>query len=207
MATKSLAGALHPCKALITCSPGIRAPCHLGAKQDLIIRDLQAADTEEIAGAFARLGWNKPAAQYRGYLAEQAQGRRVVLVAFLDGRFAGYVNVVWQSSYPPFARQAIPEIVDLNVLPWERRQGIGSALMEAAEILVAQRSPAAGVGVGLDPDYGAAQRMYVRRGYVPDGRGLMYAGHQVRYGEPVTVDHSLVLYLTKQLSEVGHGTA
>jgi GNAT superfamily N-acetyltransferase len=166
--------------------------------EDLIIRNLQEADIELIAGAFARLGWSKPAAQYRGYLAEQDQGRRTVLVAVLDGRFAGYVTVVWQSSYPPFARQAIPEIVDLNVLPWDRRQGIGSALMEAAESQVAQRSPVAGIGVGLDPDYGAAQRMYVRRGYVPDAQGLMYAGRRVRYGDPVTVNDSLVLYLTKE---------
>jgi GNAT superfamily N-acetyltransferase len=173
----------------------------------LVIRNLQAADVELIAGAFARLGWNKPAAQYRRYLTEQEEGRRVVLVAFLSGRFAGYVTVVWQSGYPPFARGGIPEIADLNVLPGDRRQGIGSALMEAAESLVAQRSPVAGIAVGLDADYGAAQRMYVQRGYLPDGRGLMYAGRRARHGDPITVDHSLVLYLTKQLSRAGHDPA
>jgi hypothetical protein len=39
----------------------------------LVIRNLQAADVELIAGAFARLGWNKPAAQYRRYLTEQEE--------------------------------------------------------------------------------------------------------------------------------------
>jgi ribosomal protein S18 acetylase RimI-like enzyme len=175
-------------------------------REGLIIRDLQAADIELMAEAFARLGWNKPAAQYRRYLSEQEEGQRAVLVAFLDGRFAGYVTVIWQSAYPPFARHGVPEIVDLNVLPRDRRRGIGSALMDAAESQVAPRSRVAGLGVGLDPDYGAAQRMYVRRGYVPDGQGLMYAGRRVRHGESVTVDDRLVLYLTKEL-EVSHDTA
>lgn len=57
----------------------------------------------------------------------------------------------------------------------------------------------AGIGVGLDPDYGAAQRLYVLRGYVPDGRGLHYRDHYVKYGEQITVDDELALYLTKEL--------
>jgi hypothetical protein len=57
----------------------------------------------------------------------------------------------------------------------------------------------AGIGVGMDPDYGAAQRLYVRRGYVPDGRGLTSHGQAVRWGEMVTVDDALVLWFTKTL--------
>jgi hypothetical protein len=45
--------------------------------------------------------------------------------------------------------------------------------------LVAERSDVVGLGVGLYPDYGTAQRMYVRRGYLPDGRGVIY--YNVRY--------------------------
>ncbi len=58
---------------------------------------------------------------------------------------------------------------------------------------------AAGIGVGMTPDYGAAQRLYVLRGYVPDGRGLHYRGHHIEYGEGITVDDSLVFYLSKEL--------
>ena len=57
----------------------------------------------------------------------------------------------------------------------------------------------AGIVVGLDPDYGPAQRLYVLRGYVPDGLGLYYKDHFVKYGEPITIDHNLGLYLTKEL--------
>ena len=54
-------------------------------------------------------------------------------------------------------------------------------------------------GVGMDGDYGTAQRMYVKRGYIPDGRGLFFDGHFVKWGDPVTVNDDLVLHFTKRL--------
>jgi GNAT superfamily N-acetyltransferase len=163
------------------------------------IRLLEAGDIPAIAAAFAALGWNKPAAQYEHYLAEQGRGERVVLVAVQEGAFAGYVTIVWHSGYPPFRDAAIPEIVDFNVLPHLRRRGIGSRLLDEAERLIAVRSPTAGIGVGLFADYGAAQRLYVRRGYLPDGRGLVARGRHVAEGETVVVDNDLALYFTKEL--------
>lgn len=164
---------------------------------DVRIRSLRTQDVEPIAAAFAAIGWNKPGSQYRRYLSEQERGRRAVLVAFVDNVFAGYLTVVWQSDYPPFRSENIPEIQDFNVLPRFRRKGIGTRLMDAAEQMVAQRSPVIGVGVGMTTDYGAAQRLYVLRGYVPDGRGLVSDNHFLRYGEQVTVDDGLVLHFTK----------
>ena len=83
----------------------------------LQIRFLEARDIPGIAAAFAALGWDKPASQYEGYLAEQEAGERPVLVAHLDGVFAGYLTVNWTSHYPAFADANIPEIADFNVLP------------------------------------------------------------------------------------------
>lgn len=167
---------------------------------NLTIRPLQSQDIEPIAQAFGQLGWNKPASQYERYLAEQTAGQRAVLVALVNDVFAGYVTIVWASDYPPFREASIPEVVDFNVLPQYRRQKIGTKLMDEAESQIAQRSAVAGIGVGMYPDYGAAQRMYVLRGYVPDGRGLMYDARQLQYGEQVTNDDSLNLYFTKQLA-------
>lgn len=163
------------------------------------IRLLTAPDIQPIAAAFAKLGWDKPASQYEKYLSEQESGARVVLVAFLNGEFAGYVTLVWRSHYPAFREQNIPEIVDFNVLPKFRRQGIGTRLLDEAERRVAEASPLVGLGVGMTADYGAAQRMYVKRGYIPDGRGLFSGGVPVVYGQPVQVDDDLVLYFTKNL--------
>jgi GNAT superfamily N-acetyltransferase len=165
----------------------------------LVIRPLEPEDVQTIASAFAAVGWSKPASQYERYLAEQRRGERLVLVAFLDGRFAGYLTIVWQSGYAPFRDAGIPEIVDFNVLPGLRRRGIGSALMEAAEQRIAERSAIVGIGVGMDADYGSAQRLYVKRGYVPDGRGLIAHDRPVVHGETVAVDDGLVLCFTKDV--------
>jgi GNAT superfamily N-acetyltransferase len=161
------------------------------------IRQLRGDDILAIADAFAVLGWDKPPAQYWGYLAEQHRGEREVLVAWDGEAFVGYVTVVWHSGYAPFRTAGIPEIADFNVLPHVRRRGIGSLLLDAVERRIAQRSQVAGIGVGMTADYGAAQRLYVKRGYVPDGRGLVASGHHVSWGETVHVDDDLVLYFTK----------
>jgi ribosomal protein S18 acetylase RimI-like enzyme len=89
--------------------------------------------------------------------------------------------------------------VDFNVLPWFRRRGIGGQLMDEAERRIAERSPVAGIGVGLSADYGAAQILYIRRGYIPDGRGVSWRGAICQHGDQVSVDDGLVLYFTKVL--------
>ena len=91
-----------------------------------------------------------------------------MLLALLSGEVAGYLTVDWQPAYPPFRQEGIPEIQDFNVLPPLRRRGIGGRLMDEAERRIAERASVAGIGVGMFGDYGAAQRMYVKRGYVPD---------------------------------------
>lgn len=152
-----------------------------------------------ISAAFAQMGWNKPEAQYRRYLGEQLAGTRICFVAILDGQFSGYVTVNWWPSYPGFAEQKIPEIQDLNVLLLFRRQGIGSRLLDRAEAEVARQCGVVGIGVGLQPGYNAAQRLYVRRGYIPDGRGITYRDRYVEEGAQVALDDNLVLHFTKQL--------
>jgi GNAT superfamily N-acetyltransferase len=161
------------------------------------IRWLAAHDVDAISAAFA--AWPKPRGLYEDYLAEQGDGRRVVLVAWRDADVCGYATVVWHPGYPPFREQGIPEIQDLNVLPEFRRRGIASRLLDVAEELVATRSPVVGIGVGLYADYGPAQRLYAKRGYVPDGHGASYRNRMLRGGEAVVADDDLVLHLTKRL--------
>lgn len=169
------------------------------------VRRLQRGDIDPIVAAFAAAGWPKPRRQYERYLAEQSDGRHVVLVALGGEQVCGYGTVVWESPYPPFAAEGIPEIKDLNVFPQYRRRGVATLLLDEAERLVGARSPVVGIGVGLYADYGAAQRLYVRRGYVPDGRGISYRDRVVTGGESVVADDDLVLYLRKHLAADGGG--
>jgi GNAT superfamily N-acetyltransferase len=138
------------------------------------IRLLKETDPPSIAAVFASTGWNKPETQFRRYLHEQATGTRTCFVAIVDRQFAGYVTVSWQPNYAGFADLKIPEIQDLNVLTKYRRKGIASRLLDRAETEAAHRSGIVGIAVGLHPGYNAAQRLYVKRGYIPDGRGVTY---------------------------------
>ncbi len=158
-----------------------------------------AGDLEPMLSALQRDGFKKTAPLFERYLSEQNAGQRVVLVAWLGGDFAGYLTVIWESGYPSFREQGIPEINDFNVLPGLRRKGIGSRLMEEAERLISERSAYSGIGFGMGADYGPAQRLYVLRGYVPDGQGLMDGAKPVTYGEQITVSHDLALYLVRKL--------
>jgi hypothetical protein len=70
--------------------------------------------------------------------------------------------------------------------------------MDEVEKRIFKRSKEAGLGVGLYADYSAAQQMYIRRGYVPDGRGLMYNNKPASPGQAVLVNDELVLFFTKK---------
>lgn len=163
------------------------------------IRAFDDSDPATIASAFQRIGWKKAEAQYRRYLKEQAAGRRVCRVGVVDGRIAGYVTLNWQPTYPPFAQAGIPEIQDLNVLPEFQRQGIAMRLLNEVEVLAGERSSTVGIGVGLHPGYNAAQRLYGKRGYIPDGRGITYHDRFLEEGAEIVLDDELVLHLTKRL--------
>lgn len=145
----------------------------------LEIRLLREDDPDIISRAFKDIGWGKPATQYRRYLMEQDAGTRICFVAEMDNQFAGYVTVNWAPTYPGFAQHNIPEIQDLNVITRFRRQGIATRLLDWAEEEAAHRSAVVGIGVGLHPGYCSAQRLYVKRGYIPDGRGVWYRDHVV----------------------------
>ena len=153
--------------------------------------------------AFNQIGWNKPASLFEGYLKEVEQGTRLVWMAHLHDQFAGYVTLNWQSQYESFAAARIPEIMDLNVLPPFRKVGVGSLLLDTAEKEAVTRSDTIGIGVGLyagaDGGYGSAQRLYVKRGYIPDGKGLTYNYEPTIPGNSYPLDDDLVLWFTKKL--------
>jgi len=143
--------------------------------------------------------WPKPASLFERYLKEQETNERIIWLSFLEDKFAGYITLKWKSKYPSFLRRNIPEINDFNVLPLYRNKGIGLKLLKTAEDMAVTRSNVVGIGVGLYSDYGAAQRMYIKHGYIPDALGVTYNYKPVKPGSEVRLDDDLILWFTKKL--------
>lgn len=169
----------------------------------LTFKILEEFDIDPIVATFQKANWDKPAAIFEKYLQEQISGQRLIWLAYLENQIAGYITLKWHSLYQPFASASIPEIMDLNVLSQYRKQGLGSQLLDLAESKAIKRSDIVGIGVGLyagkDGGYGAAQRIYVKRGYVPDGKGITYNYQPTIPGNSYLLDDELVLWFTKKL--------
>ncbi|MEN8151651.1 MAG: GNAT family N-acetyltransferase [Planctomycetota bacterium] len=166
---------------------------------DVVIRRMERKDVVDLVAGFGAEGWERSASGFEAYLDEQDRGERVVLIALAEGRPAGFGSLVWTPSYPGFREAGIPEVHDLNVLPSRWRQGVATHMMDELERLAGERSSGVGIGVGMHPGYGPAQRLYVLRGYVPDARGLSYDDRPVKSGETLPVDDGLNLHLVKDL--------
>lgn len=130
----------------------------------------------------------------------QREGRRIIVVAWLDRDIAGYCVLNWEPKYAFFSKMGVPEIQDLIVHPDFRRRGIAARLIDYCEALARERGlEYMGIGVGLHRTFGPAQRLYIRLGYLPDGHGVTYDRQQIASGEFRPVDDDLCLMMVKDL--------
>ena len=165
---------------------------------EITIRTREARDAQVIADAQILQGWHASPEPFLEELRDHEAGKCVSLTAEYRGNVAGYVNIYRSQREGPFAAAGYPEIVDFGVLEKYQRRGIGSKLMDAAERIAGEFADTVCLGVGLHNGYGAAQRMYVKRGYVPDGSGVWYRGKPCTpYDTVYTCDDDLILYLSK----------
>ncbi len=140
----------------------------------------------------------KPAGFFERCVEEQKDGVRDVLLALRGGEPVGFVMLNGRPQYALYKRLEIPEIQDLNVVPEMRRRGIATALIHRCENMAREKGCAhIGIAVGVDSGYGAAQRLYVKLGYIPDGHGITYDREPVRRGEFRAVDDDLCLMMVK----------
>jgi len=144
--------------------------------------------------------WYSQSDYYHNCLLENESGKRVTLIAYFNDQLAGCCHLLYESKYPYFLHNNIPEINDLSVFPEYRRNKIASSLLDELERVVSQTGNIIGLGVGLYRDYGNAQRMYGHRGYIMDGKGLTYNNEYVSPGQSVVVDDELIVYMVKSLS-------
>jgi len=153
----------------------------------ILIRDMIETDPAAILEEELAMGHHRTLESFSGRLKDRQAGIATPLVAEYKGFIAGYINVY------------SCEIRDLGVFTKYRNLGIGGKLMDIAEQIVAERSNVACLSVGLHSGYGAAQRMYARRGYMPDGSGVWYHGIPLTPYADCKNDDDLVLRLVKEL--------
>lgn len=169
---------------------------------DFEIKPVRSEDLAWVVEMFTRHVYPDDAEGAHLHFADHAEGGGATFLAFVRSELAGYITIRWQSTHPSFRRENIPLIHDLLVFSAFQRRGVASRLMDEAEALIATRASKAGITVGLFDAYGPAQRLYARRGYVPDGRGACQAQRPLQKGEVVTMDDDLILWLTKELPKV-----
>ena len=137
------------------------------------MRKMQESDIKDLSRGFISQGWPGREEILARYFLEQESGEREVLVAEVEGAVAGYITILPDAKQGPFAGMA-PELSDFNVFETFQNQGIGNLLLEEAENRVKLISDKVTLGVGLHSGYGPAQRLYIKRGYIPDGSGVWY---------------------------------
>jgi len=167
--------------------------------ETLIIRDFSEQDAQPLTDAECTQGWHTDIAKFHQRLQDQRAGIAVCLAAEYLGETAGYVNVYPNATGGAFGGRGLPEIIDFAVLEKFRRRGIGSLLMDEAEKIAARYADTVYLGVGLHAGYGSAQRMYVKRGYLPDGSGVWYGHSPAEPYQTYCNDDDLNLYLSKKL--------
>ena len=166
----------------------------------LLIRDMEETDARIFTDEETAQGWKADISKYRTRLRDQAEGKCVSLTAEYKGHPAGYIHVYKTGLGGAFGGKGLPEIVDFGVLEKYRRRGIGSKLMDTAEQIAGQFADTVWLGVGVHNGYGSAQRMYIKRGYIPDGTGVWYRGKPCeQYATGIANDDDLVLFLSKQI--------
>ena len=132
---------------------------------------------------------------------EQEQGKRTIFIAEYDNLDVGYGMLNFCSQYALYKRLDFPEIQDLNVLSDARCNGVGRALITHCEFVAKQEGKqGVGISVGLYSDYGAAQILYAKLGYLPDGNGISYDRQGVTAGEMRPIDDALCLMMIKSIS-------
>lgn len=166
----------------------------------ILIREMAETDAWIIYDTYLSYGWHPSLTTYEQYFREQSEGKRITFVAEYCGEVAGHVSLVFEPDAKergPFV--GIPLISDLCVFFHLHNKGIATALLDCLERAAAEHCDTVCLGVGCHSGYGAAQRLYVRRGYVFDGSGAWYQGKQLEQYAPCVNDDDLILWMSKKL--------
>ena len=170
--------------------------------KSITINPMSSEDIDEILQNYSEQGWKKPSEVIEGYFSKQDNDDAYVFVAKYGDSLAGYTVLYRDTDVGPYAHRKIPLISDMIVFEKYQRKGVGGVILDAAEQKASELSDDVQLAVGLHSGYGAAQRVYVKRGYVPDGSGVWYKDSPLEPYDDCQNDDDLVLYLLKNLRRV-----
>ena len=138
-----------------------------------------------------------------GYLKRQLDNQKksecTALLALYNGAVAGYVFLYHKCRWGGLAGQNIPGVVDLIVFEKYRQKKIATMLLDVAENIAKQHCNKIYLDVCLNSEYGPAQRFYIKRGYIPDGKGVYYKEKICETDAVCRNDDELTLCLVKEL--------
>lgn len=162
------------------------------------ITTLNASDIPRIEAYYVYSDAPLSPPEWAGLTERITDGRCVFVMASDAGQDVGSFYLNWEPKYHVYAQLKIPELQDLRVLPTCRQQGVATSLLRTGEGM-AQAAGCAGLGlaVGLSAEYGAAQRLYAKLGYVPDGQGVTYDRASTQAGKNYRLDDNFCLMLLK----------
>jgi ribosomal protein S18 acetylase RimI-like enzyme len=137
----------------------------------------------------------------QGYFAECfSRQDRDVFVIYEGDAVAGYCLLNYQPRYSLYKRLDIPEIQDVSVLSAYRQKGLASQLIAHCEALAKQAGKEyLAVSVALHKEAGAAQRLYFKLGYQPDGFGVTHDRQSIDPLKAYQIDDDLCLMMIKEL--------
>lgn len=167
---------------------------------DAAVVHLSAEDLDTLIEEYS-FPWEaleKTQEKWNRYYTEHQNEKRTVALLKANKKIVGYGSLLYTPECPFFSDT--PEISDVWIHEKHRRVGLGSSLIHWFENLAKKKGyKDIGIGVGLYSDYGPAQKLYVKLGYVPDGNGITYQCQKTIPGEPYPLDDDLVLWLKKIL--------
>ncbi len=159
------------------------------------IREATQSDIPKLYGLYKSIDKNDD-----GYFEHAFEQECTVLVAETERHAAGFCLLNWKPRYSLYRRLGIPEIQDINVIPAFRRRGIATALITRCEDVARDKKhDTIGISVGLTKDYGPAQILYAKMGYIPDGNGVTYDREGVRANASYPIDDNMSLMLLKAI--------
>lgn len=166
-------------------------PKHTG--RGTVCNMIRAATSDDLATLYA-ISPNDP-----GYFERCLDEKRLIVLASTEEGDCGCAMLTFNPRYSLYKKLGFPEIQDVAVIAAYRQRGLATKMIGYLETAAREEGyQGIGISVGLTKDYGPAQRLYAKLGYLPDGFGVTYDREAATAGQTYRLDDDLCLMLVKE---------